>query len=78
MCVFPFLILVPVCLGSNGFVNNAASPLSSPVGIAAHGNAPFPVSSSELNRRGAKVATLTNLFLPLSELSSTSCKLRVF
>lgn len=64
MCVFPFLILVCVCvcLGSNGFVSNAASPkpLSSPVGVATHDNEPLPVSSSESNRRGAKVATLTN------------------
>lgn len=66
MHIFPFLISVSVCLGSNGFVCNAASPkpLSSPVGIAAHGYEPLPMSSS--NRRGASVATLTNLFSSVS------------
>lgn len=77
--VFPFLISVSLCLGRNGFVSNAASlkPLSSPVGVAPHGIEPLPVSSSESNRRDAKVATLTNLFF-LSELSSTGCNFNVF
>ena len=78
-CVFLSLISVSVCLGGGGFVGDAASlkPLSSPVGVAACGNEHLPVSSSESNRRRAKVATLTNVFFP-SGFSSTSCKFSVF
>lgn len=78
MCVFRFLISVSVCLGSNGFVSNAASPLSSPVGVDARGNEPLPLSSSELNRRGAKVATLTNLFFPSVSFPAQVANLEYF
>jgi len=66
--VFPSSISVSVRLGGGGFVVDAASlePLSAPVGVAARGDEHLPVSSSESNRRDAKVATLTNMgFLPV-------------
>lgn len=80
MCIFSFLISVSVCLGSNGFVSNAVSPkpLSSPVGVAAHGNEPLPVSSSESNRRGAEVATLANLLFHLVSFPGQVANLEYF
>lgn len=60
--IFPSLVSASVCLCGSGFVDDAAPliGLSSSVGVAVRDNEHLLVSSSEPNRRDAKVASMTN------------------
>lgn len=58
----PSLVSASMCLGGSGFVGDAAPliPLPSSIGVAVRGIEHLLMSSSEPNRRDAKVATMTN------------------